>query len=163
MGTELCTMPIFASGLQMDENKTNQTWLFNESGLEATNDAWRNRNAEDNWHCFDTSELKPRSSNLHLNLQANGAWVQWGSGHHVLHKLVTEHFNCTHVYIIKKLCCIYTSHEGAVCLLNVTDQPCYLITYLRCYIFIFLINQVVHIPKVMNICTWLHCISCWCC
>lgn len=32
-------MPIFASGLQMDENKTNQTWLFNESGLEATNDA----------------------------------------------------------------------------------------------------------------------------
>lgn len=52
-------MPIFASGLQMDENKTNQTWLFNESGLEATNDAWRNRNAEDNWHCFDTSEQNP--------------------------------------------------------------------------------------------------------
>lgn len=32
-------MQIFASGLQMDENKTKQTRLFNESGLEAANDA----------------------------------------------------------------------------------------------------------------------------
>lgn len=59
-----------------------------------------------------------------------------------------QYFKCAHIYIIKILCCIYAFHDGAVCVLYVSDQPCYfnnLIVYFRCDIFIFLINQVVQV------------------
>lgn len=74
----------------------------------------------------------------------------WGRTHSVSFHMPTigQYFKCAHIYIIKKLCYRYTFHERTVCVLYVSDQPCYfnnLVAHFRCYGLMFLINQVVHV------------------
>lgn len=58
---------------------------------------------------------------------------------HPFHMLIIEQY-CVNVYIIKKLCCIYTSHEGAVCVIYVSDQPCYFIKQYTSDVTFYILN-----------------------